>query len=85
MGLTDAQNWKKITNDKVVPVTECHNRKAHRRHGGKHSNFFLSRHNAEVSGQLRIALLLTINNFVFCVYVFRTTLTVNSDYFLKQR
>jgi hypothetical protein len=28
---------------------------------------------------------LKISNILFCIYVFRTILTVNSDYFLKQR
>jgi hypothetical protein len=27
----------------------------------------------------------TINKYSFCIYVFRMILTVNSDYFLKQR
>jgi hypothetical protein len=35
--------------------------------------------------ELYVPAALTISNWAFCIYVFRMILTVNSDYFLKQR
>jgi hypothetical protein len=51
------------------------------RHSSSHKVLF---NRLRPCGKYMSHMLLKINNYVFCIYVFRMTLSVNSDYFLKQ-